>query len=114
MSTKEQILSNMKVLANRLAPLISFRYLVLEWDVRDKTKVIKIYKDEPRFIKFHAFFYGFGSKWEGREYPAQDNSLIIQAPVCTIQVSDLVGISFDGLSGEDDYSEFIVINGNEE
>ena len=112
MSTKEQILSNMKVLANRLAPLISFRYLVLEWDARDKTKVIKLYKDEPRFIKFHAFFYGFGSKWEGREY--QDNSLIIQAPVCTIQVSDLVGISFDGLSGEDDYSEFIVINGNEE
>lgn len=113
MSTKEQILSNMKTLANRLAPLISFRYLVLEWDIRDKTKVVKIYKDEPRFIRFHAFFDGFGSKWEGRKYSAQDNSIIIQAPICTIRVDDLVGISFDGLSREDDYSEFIVINENE-
>lgn len=104
LSIKERIINSLKALAVKLSQTIRFNYLTLNWDIRDRDLVIKLYMNKPVFIKFHAFAYGFGSKWEGKDYCL---------PICIIPVKYLTVNPFDGLSEDDDYSEFIVSNEEE-
>jgi hypothetical protein len=97
MDKKEQVIKNLKAVAIKLSQVINFKYLTLNWDVGDRSPVIKLCMDDPVFVRFHAFFGGYGSEWRGEN-------------ICTIPVKCLTESFFNELSENDDYSEFIVSN----